>query len=102
MENLYEKKEVVLSRVYPFGEKKVKAKVRGKEREVTVLTVNELSGNDDEQLVKVKNPTVYDEIAISCGLTVADAKSLSRGDAQLVQKVLNDFLYDSEEIEQIG
>jgi hypothetical protein len=100
MENLYETREVVLSRAYPFGDKK-KAKVRGKVKEVSVLKVHELNGYDDEQLLKVGTPTVYDEIAISCGLTVEDAKSLSRADARLVQEVLNDFLYASVEVELI-
>jgi hypothetical protein len=94
----YEKRTVVLSRVYPFGEKK-KAKVRGVERDVTVVTVHELNGVDDEQLLKQKNPSVYDEIAVSCGITVEEAKKLSRCDAQLINEVQQSFLFDSEEIE---
>ena len=96
--NIYESKQVVLSRVYPFGDKR-KAKVRGVSKDVTVLTVNELNGLDDEQLLKKENPSVYDEIAVSCGLTVEEAKKLTRTDAQLINEVQQGFLYDSAEIE---
>ena len=96
--SIYESKQVVLSRVYPFGEKR-KAKVRGVAKDVTVLTVNELNGLDDEQLLKKETPSVYDEIAVSCGLTVEEAKKLTRTDAQLINEVQQGFLYGSEEIE---
>jgi len=95
--NIYESKQVALSRLYPFGDKK-KATIRKEEREITVLTVNELNGIDDEQLLKKGQATVYDEISISCGITEKEAASLSRADAQLVNAVQQGFLYDSAEI----
>lgn len=96
----YEKREVVLSRVYPFGEKR-KAKVRGKEKEVTVVTVQELTGADDELLLKQESQSAYAEIAVSCGLTIEEARKLARADASLINQVQQGFLYDSEEIELI-
>jgi len=93
----YEKKQVVLSRVYPFGETK-KAKVRGKEKEVTVVTVNELTGADDEVLLKQDSQSAYAEISVACGLTMEEAKKLSRADASLINQVQQSFLFDSEEI----
>ncbi len=93
----YEKKEVVLSRIYPFGIKK-QAKIRGIAKEVTVITINELTGRDDESLLAQKNPTVYHEIALSCGLTEDEAKSLARSDVKLITEVQESFLYDSAEI----
>ena len=97
----YETKQVALSRVYPFGET-AKAKVKGVEKKVTVLTVNEFTGADDEMLLKQNNQSVYLEISVACGLTIDEAKKLTRADAMLVQEVMQDFLYDSEEIELIG
>jgi len=96
--SIYESKQVVLSRVYPFGEKR-KAKVRGVSKDVTVLTVHELNGIDDEQLLKKETPSVYDEIAVSCGLTLEESKKLTRTDAQLINEVQQGFLYGSAEIE---
>jgi hypothetical protein len=93
----YLSKEVVLSRPYPFGEKK-KAKVRGVEKEVSVVTAHELTGADDEALSQQENLNIYHEISASCGLTIEEARQLSRADAQLIQVVLADFLYDSGEI----
>jgi len=97
----YESKKVALSRVYPFGET-AKAKVRGVEKDVTVVTVQELTGQDDENLLKQESQSVYAEISASCGLTLDEAKKLSRGDAMLINEVQQSFLCDSEEIELIG
>jgi len=94
----YDKKDVALSRVYPFGKIK-KAKIKGKEKEVTVLTVNEFTGVDDEALMRKKNPSAYDEIAIACGLTIDESKKLARCDAQLLSEAMQGFLLESEEIE---
>lgn len=94
----YQSKQVVLSRVYPFGEKK-KAKVKGKEKEVTVVTVQELTGADDEALLKQESQSAYAEIAVACGLTIDEARKLARADASLINEVQQGFLFDSEEIE---
>ena len=96
----YESKKVALSRVYPFGEI-AKARVRGVERDVTVVTVQELTGEDDENLLKQKNQSIYSEISVACGLTIEEAKKLTRADAMLIQEVMQGFLYDSAEIELI-
>lgn len=95
---IYEKKEVALSRVYPFAETK-KAKVKGVVKEVSVVTVQELTLSDDETLVK--NESAYAEIAMACGITIEEARKLARADAHLINQVQQGFLYDSEEIELI-
>jgi hypothetical protein len=106
----YETKKVALSRVYPFGKlgkaifttRDKNGKKTFKEREITVLTVAELTGVDDENLIKQSNQSIYREISVACGLTIDEAKTIARADAMLVQKVMQDFLYDSEDIELIG
>lgn len=94
----YETKKVALTRLYPFGTK-AKAKVRGVEKEVTVVEVQELTGVDDEALLRNgKEQTIYSEIAMACGLTTDEAKSLTRADANLINTVMQDFLFDSTEV----
>ncbi len=95
----YESKKVALSRKYPFGTETAKAKVRGVEKEVTVVTVNELTGTDDEALLKNgKEQSIYTEIAMACGLTTDEARKLARADANLISTVMQDFLLDSTEV----
>lgn len=96
----YEQRKVILSRLYPFGEK-VKAKVKGKTKEVTVVTVNELTGADDEALLKQDTQSAYAEIAVACGLTIEEARKLARSDAYVINEVQQSFLFDSAEIVEI-
>jgi len=99
---MYGKIKVLLTREYKdIDAPTVQALVRGVEKTVTVLTVQEFTGQDDENIQKQDNPTIYTEIAVCCGLTDQEAKSLSRGDATLISKAMQSFLYESEEIVEI-
>jgi len=86
----YEKKEVVLSRLYPFGEKR---EVGGKE--VTVLTLSELNGRDDEiiakQVEKEKKLAGYVQIAVSAGITYEEALMLANKDSAKLLEELQGF-----------
>jgi hypothetical protein len=109
-QNLYGSKEVILSRDYEKFGKTVKANfgkrdakependelITYESRKVTSLTVQEFTGADDLSLSKIKDATIYDEIALCCGLTIEEARSLARADTFLIQEVMNSFLYDSE------
>ena len=86
----YEKKEVVLSRLYPFGEKR---EINGKE--VTVLTLSELNGRDDEiiarQVEKEKKLAGYVQIAVSAGITYEEALMLANKDSAKLLEELQGF-----------
>lgn len=88
---------VALGREYPFGDIK-KAMVKGREKNISVLTMTEFTAKDDELIAKQTNPTVYDEISFCCGLTKEEALQLARADAFILQGAMNSFLYESEEI----
>ena len=86
----YEKKEVVLSRLYPFGEKR---EINGKE--VTVLTLSELNGRDDEiiakQVEKEKKLAGYVQIAVAGGITYEEALILANKDSAKLLEELQGF-----------
>jgi len=86
----YLKQEVELSRVYPFGEQK---EVNGKK--VTVLTLNELNGYDDEiiakQVEKESKLAGYVQIAVSAGITYDEARMLANKDSARLIEALGNF-----------
>jgi hypothetical protein len=96
----YGSKEVVLSRVYPFGETKNIAdglddKKEPKTKEVTAVTVNELNGFDDEtinkQIAKDNKLPVYVQISVSCGLEYDECKHLANKDGELILETIKGF-----------
>jgi len=88
----YGKKEIVLSRPYPFGEIK-NIGTEEEPKEVTVLTVNELNGKDEENIEKnTKNKSVgFMTIAVSTGLTYDEVLMLATKDSTLVMEELQGF-----------
>ena len=86
---IYGKKEVALSRVYPFGE----IKKRGK-TEVSVLKVNELNGFDQELIEKeLENgkSNIYLTISVSTGIEYDEALALADKDSLKLLKEIQGF-----------
>jgi hypothetical protein len=85
---IYETKEVELSRKYPFGESK-----KIDDREVTVLTVKELNGFDDETISKqVESGKLagYVQLSVSAGLTYDEVRQLANKDsAKAIEALAN-------------
>ena len=92
MEVNYEKKEIVLSRPYPFGELK-NIGTEKNPKEVTVITVNELNGKDEENIEKnSKNKLVgFLTMAVSTGLTYDEVLLLATKDSTLIMEELQGF-----------
>lgn len=89
----YGSKEVELSREYPFGEKK-EIKRDGETDTVTVLTLNELNGYDDEVLVREEASGKiggYVQFSISAGITYDEALMLANKDRDLVLGEIQGF-----------
>jgi len=89
----YAKEKVTLSRVYPFGE--TVEVTEGKEtKKVTELTLNELTGFDDEIIAKETEKGKvggYVQISISAGIDYKEALALANKDSALVMEVLQGF-----------
>ena len=89
----YKSKEIALSRVYPFGKTK-KIEADDKEIEVTVVTVNELNGEDEESIyreVEKGKLTGLVEISVATGLSYDEVKKLARKDIETILKELAGF-----------
>ncbi len=92
----YLKEEVELSRKYPFGEtKKVIDPLTKEEIEVTVLTVNEINGKDEEVITKAVANTDkldgYVAISVSAGLTYDESLMLASKDSKKISAVLQNL-----------
>ena len=89
----YKSKEVELSRVYPFGETR-KINSDKKETEITVITVNELNGEDEETIYKKVEEgklTGLVEISVATGLDYDEVKKLARKDIETILRALAGF-----------
>jgi hypothetical protein len=90
----YEKKEVELSRVYGFGETKEIAEGKTSKK-VSVLTLNELNGFDDEiiskQVEKEGKLAGYVQIAVSAGITYEEALALANKDSAKIMEAIQGF-----------
>ena len=90
----YEKVKVELSRKYPFGETKTIDLGKGKTKEVTVVTCNELNGFDDENVVKAEQDGKvggYAQIAISIGEEYQTVLQLANKDRDVLLATLMGF-----------
>jgi hypothetical protein len=88
----YGKKDIELSRVYPFGT--VKNIGTDKEpKEVTVITANELNGKDEEIIAKNSDGKLegFVTISIATGLTYEEALLMASKDSLKTIGVLKDF-----------
>lgn len=83
----YEKVEVELSRVYPFGQTQ--------EGKNTVVTVNELNGFDDEiiskQVEKDGKLAGYVQISVSAGIEYNEALMLANKDSSKILEAIQGF-----------
>jgi len=85
----YDSKDVVLSRVYPFG------KTNGDEKKpATIVTINELNGEDEETLyneIEKGKLRGLAEISIATGLSYDEVKKLARKDIEKLLEELAGF-----------
>jgi len=89
----YASKEVQLSRPYPFGE--IREVQEGRETvKVTVLTMNELTGYDDETIAKEESSGKlggYVQISVSTGIEYSDILMLANKDRDILMQELQGF-----------
>jgi len=90
----YFKKEVELSRKYPFGATKEIEFGKNDKKEITVVTCSELNGFDDEALVRAEEEGKvggYVQIAISIGEEYQEVLKLANKDRDKILKVIMGF-----------
>lgn len=90
----YYKKEVELSRKYPFGETKEINLGKGNTKEVTVVTCNELNGFDDEVVVNAEKEGKiggYVQIAVSIGEEYQTVLKLANKDRDKLLETIMGF-----------
>jgi len=88
----YGKKDIELSRVYPFGTVK-NIGTDEEPKEVTVITVNELNGKDEETIANNLDNKLegFVTISVSTGLTYDEVLMLASKDSIKTIGVLKDF-----------
>jgi len=88
----YGKKDIELSRVYPFGTVK-NVGTDEEPKKITVITANELNGKDEETIANNSNDKLegFVTISVACGLTYDEVLLMASKDSLKTIGVLQNF-----------